>query len=118
VVKRVSKKAQQRANFKRRLKAKLGNVCVLCGYNDASDLTFHHVFANPKERDSVGHVMRTRGHTIAEKEALARCVLLCPECHVKAHTDWRAAKQIEEVFIDGNFREETYSGCSCPDAGA
>lgn len=106
MVKRVqSPKAGQRARFKRRLKEMLGRVCLLCGCGDVEALTFHHVFANPKERDSIGHIMRTRGHVAAEKEALSRCVLLCPECHVKVHTDWRHAKRVEEKFIDGYFNQ-------------
>jgi len=58
------------------------NGCAICGYNKCVDcLEFHHV--EPKYKR-----FNVRKSTITRKglvDELAKCILLCPNCHKEIH---------------------------------
>lgn len=88
-LKSVCKKCHTRNGHqaKRDLKYKaidhLGGKCIDCGYNKcASALEFHHL--DPKEKDFAWGDSRTSNWEKLENE-LAKCVLLCANCHRERH---------------------------------
>lgn len=62
-----------------------GSKCHFCGYNRcAGALEFHHVDENTKNFD-----LSTKGLTRSWnkiKEELAKCVLVCANCHREIHS--------------------------------
>ena len=94
---------------KRRLKVRqmaleyMGGRCQKCGYNRCSDaLDFHHLDSSSKEFG-----ISQRGYTRSWKkvvEELAKCVLLCANCHRELHaqTQLTVERQFEK---SGEFRK-------------
>lgn len=75
----------QRKDRQAGLKARLERVkrlygCRACGEKAIVCLDFHHVDAATKDR-AVGHV----GSTRALEREIAKCAVLCANCHRKAH---------------------------------
>lgn len=60
-----------------------GGKCSNCGYNKCFNaLEFHHI--NPNEKDfSFARITSIKWETV--KQELDKCVLLCANCHRKAH---------------------------------
>jgi hypothetical protein len=57
--------------------------CVLCSESEPTCLDFHHV--RGKKEFSLGDVMRGR-YSVARIEAeLAKCIVVCANCHRKIH---------------------------------
>lgn len=56
--------------------------CVACGESDICVLDFHHVISGEKDR-AIGSCIR-KGIAFVEAE-LEKCVVLCANCHRKAH---------------------------------
>ena len=72
----------QEQKAKKRLKAKFGNKCQICGYNRCfAALHFHHVIPDHKyEYSKKGHL------SIREiKEHPERFMLVCANCHYEIH---------------------------------
>lgn len=71
----------------------MGGRCVNCGYSKYIEaLDFHHL--NPKEKDF--NISKVRSYNFENiKSELAKCVLLCANCHREVHAD---------IFL-GNERE-------------
>ena len=62
--------------------------CAECGEDDKVCLQFHHIDPNKKETNVVAFASGSRARLIAE---IAKCVVLCANCHLKEH-----ARLIEE----------------------
>ena len=64
-----------------KLNYKKDKCCALCGYRKHIEiLSFHHI--NPKEKE------REMNIVVCEKtfkKEIAKCVLLCPNCHMWHH---------------------------------
>lgn len=77
-----------------------GGGCVKCGYKaNASALTFHHIDPSQKEFNIGG--MHCRKWSSIEEE-LAKCILLCHNCHAEIHNEKMSLKEEEDgelVFV-------------------
>ncbi|CAB4125727.1 HNHc domain containing protein [uncultured Caudovirales phage] len=62
-----------------------GGACERCGYNKCFQaLQWHHIDPNEKEFGISGR----RGSPLAElREEVAKCQLLCANCHAEVHTE-------------------------------
>jgi len=98
-----------RQNMKLRTVSDAGGACRGCGLTAPVDaLEFHHVDARDKGFGlSVDGVPRTWTRVRAE---LAKCVLLCVNCHRETHAGLRA-------FSDADRISETAAGYSIHDCG-
>lgn len=79
-----NKKANRRwfAAFKKTLS------CIECGENHPAALDFHH--KNPKKTDKKVNELVSDGHAKARiSEEIAKCVVLCSNCHRKHHHNER-----------------------------
>jgi hypothetical protein len=74
-------KALRDAN-KQRIDEYKSSGCVLCHEDETSCLDFHHLDADKKEFGIGGNTHRTWSYI--ERE-LAKCVLVCKNCHTKIH---------------------------------
>ena len=70
---------------------KLERECIICGENHPACLDFHHV--NPENKiESINYMVRheyTWGEVLDE---IAKCQLLCANCHRKHHAEVRVAR--------------------------
>lgn len=67
-----------------RIRSEMG--CLLCGERTVAVLDFHHLVGNSKGRQGGVPVTRAAGNSDAQFRAeLARCVVLCANCHRKLH---------------------------------
>src|SRR4029077_2631271 len=58
--------------------------CSLCGENHPATLDFHH--SNPKDKDFTISEACKGGFSIEKiKEEIAKCIVLCSNCHRKEH---------------------------------
>jgi len=74
----------RRLALKERAIAHLGGKCQQCGYNTcAAAFDFHHLDDNEKEFD-----ISSKQSWAAIEVELAKCVLLCANCHREAHAGW------------------------------
>lgn len=91
-----------RQKMKRRALAAMGDVCAGCGLREPVDaLEFHHLDPHTKEFGiSTEGIPRRWDKIVAE---LAKCVLLCANCHREVHAGARRIGEDEglyEVTID------------------
>lgn len=70
------------AERKRKCIELLGNQCGECGYSNPLALTFHHKDSKTKLYE-IGAILDWKWETI-ELE-LAKCILLCWNCHMEIH---------------------------------
>lgn len=78
------KAAERRLALKERAIAHLGGKCQLCGYDKCpSAFDFHHMDGSAKDF----HISSKTTWESIEPE-LAKCVLLCSNCHREAHAGW------------------------------
>ena len=67
-----------------------GGRCLLCGYNNCvAALCFHHVEPD-KKKFSLNATTVTKRATGELKRELAKCVLLCMNCHTELHAGIRS----------------------------
>lgn len=71
--------------------------CAQCGENHPACLDFHH--NDPKEKENavywgVHHARWGRQKIMAE---IAKCTVLCANCHRKLHWDWANSAKILEI---------------------
>jgi 5-methylcytosine-specific restriction endonuclease McrA len=72
-----------RAELKAELVAAKGGACQLCGYKKSlAALTFHHLDPETKRFTIAQGHLRSR---TALYDEIARCVLLCENCHREVH---------------------------------
>jgi hypothetical protein len=77
-----------RQNLKRRVVAAMGDACAGCGLREPVDaLEFHHLDASAKEFGISTEGIPRRWDKIAAE--LAKCVLLCANCHRELHAGVR-----------------------------
>jgi hypothetical protein len=67
---------------------KLGKVCIKCGFSDVRALVFHHRDPDTKTVHVSTAVMRGSSIEILKNE-IAKCDLLCANCHLIHH--WHAS---------------------------
>jgi hypothetical protein len=62
----------------------MGGKCVICGYDkNPACFDFHHIDPTLKDHEPK-QVLRCRDHEIIMAE-LAKCVLVCKNCHADIH---------------------------------
>jgi hypothetical protein len=76
---------QWRKNTKLKLITCMGNKCQICNYNKSTNaLEFHHL--DPNEKDfSLGSIRANPKNWKSIVEELAKCILLCANCHREVH---------------------------------
>ena len=74
-----------RKNTKLKLVTCMGNKCQICNYNKSTNaLEFHHL--DPNEKDfSLGSIRANPKNWKNIVEELAKCILLCANCHREVH---------------------------------
>lgn len=101
IIKRV--KLRKKLVHKRFLEYKLAQSCIECGESHVATLDFHHV--NPQKTDRKLHSLVRDGHlwgTIAAE--IAKCVVLCANCHRKHHHNERhERKRLVKAKKKGNI---------------
>ena len=89
--------------FYNQLKATL--ECARCGENHPATLQFHH--RDPRKKDfNLSEAVR-EGYSIERiKKEVAKCTVLCANCHAKEHYDWaRHSKKPSREGLAGQFLE-------------
>jgi hypothetical protein len=98
------KKRIKRQMFLCRLIESLGAKCSCCGYDECPEiLHFHHVDSNTK-KFNISEALSKMGKEITEKdmwEEVEKCILLCPNCHAKEHTEYSYYKLMENTNLLG-----------------
>ena len=90
-------KRNQKIEYARNLK--LGYGCCLCGYDRCGDsLEFHHVNPEDKGRE-ISQLLRGSWNIYYLKMELAKCVILCSNCHREYHAGLIAYKVIENLWL-------------------
>ena len=86
-----------RQNLKRRAVAAAGGACVGCGFRDPIDaLEFHHLDPRTKEFGISTEGIPRRWDKIEAE--LAKCVLLCANCHREVHAGVRGLGEDEGPY--------------------
>lgn len=84
--------------------------CAMCGYDDAAALDFHHVNGGTKEF-TIGWVV-CYGYSLGRVKAeLAKCIVLCSNCHRKHHAALRRGR-------DGAVAPPNVSGGAADEGGS
>ncbi len=89
--------------FYNQLKATL--ECAQCGENHPATLQFHH--RDPQKKDfNLSEAVR-EGYSIERiKKEVAKCTVLCANCHAKEHYEWaRRNKEPSREGLAGQFLE-------------
>ena len=87
--------------FYNQLKATL--KCARCGENHPATLQFHH--CDPQKKDfNLSEAVR-EGYSIKRiKKEVAKCTVLCANCHAKEHYEWaRQSKKPSREGLAGQF---------------
>jgi hypothetical protein len=71
------------------IKSKL--KCEKCGESESVCLDFHHL--NPKEKDKGVNCIRNRHNKEKALAEMAKCIVLCSNCHKKLHKSMRDAEK-------------------------
>jgi hypothetical protein len=81
--------------------------CIRCGESDPITLDFHH--RDPSQKDFLPSRAVYNGWGIRRlKEEMAKCDVLCANCHRKAHRDLREQKKRQRIaFTHAGFLEQT-----------
>ena len=94
------RKRRRRQKFICELMENLGAKCSCCGYNESPEiLHFHHVCDRKDKKFTIANAIRTLGRIITKQdviEEVEKCVLLCPNCHAKEHTEYSYHEIMEE----------------------
>ena len=75
--------SRKRAYNKVLLEWKCSLFCVECNENDSSCIDFHH--PNPEEKEQTVSSLISSGSLTKAKKEIAKCVVLCSNCHRKHH---------------------------------
>lgn len=77
---------------------KVDLACAECGENHTATLHFHH--RDPQAKDfNLSEAVR-KGYSIERiKREVAKCIVLCANCHAKLHYKW--AQQHKKPFREG-----------------
>jgi hypothetical protein len=83
-----------------------GNLeCELCGENHPATLQFHH--RDPQEKDfNLSEAVRQGYAAERIKRVIAKCTVLCANCHAKLHYEWAGkSKKPFQEGLAGQFLE-------------
>lgn len=85
--KQIKEAAKRRSSFRREVinALKRANGCAVCTENEPCALDFHHVDSTEKESAIASMLIRGRSKEALLAE-LAKCELLCSNCHRKHHS--------------------------------
>lgn len=73
--------------------------CVKCGEEHPACLEFHHKNKHEKEV-TIAHAIK-KGWTLSQiKKEIAKCMVLCKNCHAKEHFD---NQEIEDKYQYNNY---------------
>jgi hypothetical protein len=100
---KVYERKERILEFYNQLKATL--ECARCGENHPATLQFHH--CDPQKKDfNLSEAVR-EGYSIERiKKEVAKCIVLCANCHAKEHYEWaRQNKQASKEGLAGQFLE-------------
>lgn len=85
----------RRASRKEELVKILGGSCQGCGFSGCIQaLHFHHVDPSSKSFELASHLLRRKEAVLAE---LAKCVLMCANCHAEVHAGDRDCPLLTEL---------------------
>lgn len=74
-------------------------TCSRCPEKDWAVLDFHHL--NPKEKDlEVSNMVQLRWSKKKILEEIAKCIVLCSNCHRKEH--WKLNQQTTENVVESD----------------
>ena len=94
-------KRKRRQEFLCGLYFDLGAKCVKCGYNECPEiLHFHHTCSRKDKKFTIAHAIRRMGIIITKQdiiEEVEKCVLMCPNCHAKEHTEYSYYEIMEDI---------------------
>ena len=82
---------------------KATHPCCVCGESRHDCLVFHHI--GNKDRE-VGKLLRNSPYMIIEE--IAKCIVLCANCHTILHAEERRGKKINEWLTTQPGYSETY----------
>ena len=92
----IYKRKEQLWEFYTQLKKTL--ACALCGENHPATLQFHH--CDPQQKAFNLSAAVRQGYSIETiKKEIAKCTVLCANCHAKQH--YEESKEKEKSFQDG-----------------
>jgi hypothetical protein len=99
----VYERKEQLWKFYNQLKATL--ECAQCGENHPATLQFHHLDPQKKDFNLSEAVRQGYGFERIKRE-IAKCAVLCANCHAKLHYEWarKSKKPVQEGFA-GQFIE-------------
>lgn len=79
---------KRRMQLKNEFRTRLGNKCLLCGYNKCQDaLDFHHLDPSTKK-----FTLSSNYSVVSRKELeeeFKKCILICSNCHRELHSNQR-----------------------------
>lgn len=91
IIQKINTKKRANRKWFREYKATLS--CISCGENHPSTLDFHHV--EPRKGDRKVNKLVSEGHNkLTIKREIAKCVVLCSNCHRKHHFEERIARTL------------------------
>jgi transcription elongation factor Elf1 len=93
---RAHERKEQLRVFYNKLKENL--ECAQCGENHPATIQFHH--RDPQQKDFNLSAAVRQGYSAERiKREMAKCTVLCANCHAKLHYDWAAKNR--EPFREG-----------------
>ena len=93
---------KKRAGLRTRILAiKVERGCSECGERHPAVLQFHHV--NPEEKDGrVSHMVATNVSWDLILAEIAKCIVLCANCHAKIHWDVEVKTEQEREWAEAS----------------
>ena len=94
-----SKNIAQRATMRRlrdQAMADRGGVCASCGFDDTTILQWHHRDPSSKSFNIADTLSRATCGEARLLEEIAKCDLLCPNCHMRHEQDVRKGLRHKE----------------------
>lgn len=70
--------------------------CVYCNENHIATLDFHHVDAEKKDR-TISAMIQDNVSIKRLEEEIAKCIILCANCHRKLHYEERLKKDLQII---------------------
>ena len=81
--------------------------CAACGEDDSICLSFHHLDPGSKTASIYKLVYNKECKVSDLKDEIAKCIVLCFNCHLKYHRDKREHKKFNDIEeLSSQFGEE------------
>lgn len=95
-----------RKNTKAKMIVCMGSKCQICGYSKSSNaLEFHHI--TPKEKKfSLSSIRGNPTNWENIKQELAKCILLCSNCHKEVHENLTTLPETYQKFDEQLLKQE------------